>query len=143
MRLRQATVLCADYGLLRRDFPRALAGRSDAEVDGWLLQNCAFISAGQMARISEGGHRPGEQPHSPDNPGFAQNAPRVRLRSAFSIQNHSPFRTRDGSKNPGEGIRNRAYISSLATQIYPKSWFRNSSVRFWMDPRKCLVRLLI
>lgn len=80
---------------------------------------------------------------SPDNPGFAQNAPRVRLRSAFSIQNHSPFRTRDGSKNPGEGIRNRAYISSLATQIYPKSWFRNSSVRFWMDPRKCLVRLLI
>ena len=63
VRLRQATVLCADYGLLRRDFPRALASRSDAEVDSWLLQNCAFISAGQMARISEGGHRPGEQLH--------------------------------------------------------------------------------
>jgi len=55
VRLRKAKVMCADYNLLRRDFKDALVSLSDAEIDRWLLENVAFISQGQVARISEGG----------------------------------------------------------------------------------------
>ena len=54
VRLRRASVLTADYPLLRRDFA-ALANKSEDEIDQWLLDNAAFISDGQLRRISPGG----------------------------------------------------------------------------------------
>ncbi|CAM9874815.1 unnamed protein product, partial [Heterosigma akashiwo] len=54
MRLKQARVLTADYDLLRIDF-KELQSCSDADIDEWLLRNCAFISEGQVSRLQEGG----------------------------------------------------------------------------------------
>eukprot|EP00930_Biecheleria_cincta_P029584 TRINITY_DN20556_c0_g3_i1.p1 TRINITY_DN20556_c0_g3~~TRINITY_DN20556_c0_g3_i1.p1 ORF type:complete len:619 (+),score=134.64 TRINITY_DN20556_c0_g3_i1:38-1894(+) len=53
-RLKTASVLMADYSLLRNDFPE-LALLADSDVDEWLLSNAAFISEGQVQRLSPGG----------------------------------------------------------------------------------------
>lgn len=53
-RLSRASVLVADHALLRADFPE-LAGASDADVDAWLLDRAAYLSAGQAARLAPGG----------------------------------------------------------------------------------------
>lgn len=54
LRLRRASVLCADYALLQRHF-RALRGKSEGEVDEWLLEQAAWLSQGQMRRMQPGG----------------------------------------------------------------------------------------
>jgi len=46
-RLRRASVLCADYALLRRHFPE-LRGEEEAGIDRWLLENAAWLSQGQV-----------------------------------------------------------------------------------------------
>jgi hypothetical protein len=51
----QASIIVADYALLRRDFHRQLGDRSDAQIDAWLLENAAFLSAGQARRLRVGG----------------------------------------------------------------------------------------
>lgn len=51
----QASVLVADHKLLRHDFHRQLGGMSDAQIDAWLLENAAFLSAGQARRLQAGG----------------------------------------------------------------------------------------
>ena len=53
--LKKAKVLCADYGALRADFPALLKGKSDAEIDEWLMRAVARLSAGQVRRLSPGG----------------------------------------------------------------------------------------
>eukprot|EP00439_Symbiodinium_sp_Y106_P083164 s1009_g23.t1 len=47
-------VLAADYSLLRSHFPD-LRGKSNAEVDAWLLEEAAWLSKGQAQRLDEGG----------------------------------------------------------------------------------------
>lgn len=47
-------MLCADYALLQRHF-RALRGKSEGEVDEWLLEQAAWLSQGQMRRMQPGG----------------------------------------------------------------------------------------
>ena len=47
VRVPGARVVLADYGLLRKDFS-VLRGRTDAEVDAWILQNTAYQSEGQV-----------------------------------------------------------------------------------------------
>ncbi len=51
----QASILVADYALLRRDFHCELGDRSDTQIDAWLLANAAFVSAGQAQRMRAGG----------------------------------------------------------------------------------------
>ena len=54
--LKKASVICADYELLKKDFPEALRDmNTHEEMDMWLLENAAYISEGQLKRISEGG----------------------------------------------------------------------------------------
>jgi len=48
-RLKNASVIVADYKLLRTDFP-VLADKTSCEIDAWLLSNFAYISEGQVAR---------------------------------------------------------------------------------------------
>jgi hypothetical protein len=48
VRLKRAKVIVADYDLLRSDFPHLLKRLTDDEIDTWLLDNAAFISAGQV-----------------------------------------------------------------------------------------------
>eukprot|EP00939_MAST-03C_sp_MAST-3C-sp1_P001827 g1827.t1 len=56
VRLKKARVFCADYDLLRRDFPDSVGGmRRDEDIDRWILDNAAFISEGQLGRIRKGG----------------------------------------------------------------------------------------
>uniref|UniRef100_A0A7S0CPY5 Flavin reductase like domain-containing protein n=2 Tax=Amorphochlora amoebiformis TaxID=1561963 RepID=A0A7S0CPY5_9EUKA len=52
--LKKASVLVADYNLLRMDFPE-LYSKSEKDIDNWLLENCAYVSDGQYSRISKGG----------------------------------------------------------------------------------------
>lgn len=67
VRLRGASVLAADCAQLRADYP-ALQGLDDAEVGSWLVEQCGYLSAGQLRRLQAGGdhhellglHRPGE-----------------------------------------------------------------------------------
>ncbi|CAE7943883.1 Scn10a [Symbiodinium necroappetens] len=47
-------VLAADYSLLRSHFPD-LQGKSNVEVDAWLLEEAAWLSEGQAQRLDEGG----------------------------------------------------------------------------------------
>lgn len=54
VRLRNARVVAADRAQLRRDFT-GLAGADDGSIDAWLLGNCAYMSAGQAARLDVGG----------------------------------------------------------------------------------------
>jgi hypothetical protein len=54
VRLRLAKVICADYDLLQRDFPQLIT-LSKTEINEWLLTNCAYVSEGQVARLSPGG----------------------------------------------------------------------------------------
>lgn len=54
-RLKKASVITADYELLRRDFPLELSGMDDSEVDAWLVRNAAFLSEGQVSRLAPGG----------------------------------------------------------------------------------------
>ena len=53
-RLRRASVLCADYALLRRHFPQ-LQGEGEDGIDRWLLENAAWLSQGQVERLRPGG----------------------------------------------------------------------------------------
>eukprot|EP00475_Leptophrys_vorax_P031600 TRINITY_DN4790_c0_g1_i3.p1 TRINITY_DN4790_c0_g1~~TRINITY_DN4790_c0_g1_i3.p1 ORF type:complete len:645 (+),score=172.11 TRINITY_DN4790_c0_g1_i3:1939-3873(+) len=48
-RLKKASVLFADYDIIRQDFD--LTGLSDSEINTWLLENAAYISEGQVSRI--------------------------------------------------------------------------------------------
>jgi len=43
-------VTLADYGLLKEDFPE-LKDMENEQIDEWLLNNCAFISEGQVKRL--------------------------------------------------------------------------------------------
>eukprot|EP00746_Dinoflagellata_sp_MGD_P040697 gnl/MRDRNA2_/MRDRNA2_19831_c0_seq1.p1 gnl/MRDRNA2_/MRDRNA2_19831_c0~~gnl/MRDRNA2_/MRDRNA2_19831_c0_seq1.p1 ORF type:complete len:456 (-),score=67.82 gnl/MRDRNA2_/MRDRNA2_19831_c0_seq1:511-1827(-) len=54
VRLRKATVLAADYVQLRTDFPE-LKAVADEAIDRWLIENTAYLSAGQVKRLSIGG----------------------------------------------------------------------------------------
>ena len=47
--LSNASVIVADHDLIRHDFPE-LSNQSDEEIDQWLIQNGAFLSAGQVWR---------------------------------------------------------------------------------------------
>ena len=49
VRLRQARVIVADYSLLRKDFPSLLLDKTEAEIDDWIVENAAFLSAGQVS----------------------------------------------------------------------------------------------
>jgi hypothetical protein len=51
LRVRTARVLLADYTLLRRDFGEELAGRSNAEIDRWLLDETGFIARTQVLQL--------------------------------------------------------------------------------------------
>jgi hypothetical protein len=51
LRVRTARVIRADYALLRRDFGGELAGKSDAEVDHWLLDQTGFIARTQARQL--------------------------------------------------------------------------------------------
>eukprot|EP01022_Parablepharisma_sp_SALTPOND_P034962 TRINITY_DN936_c0_g1_i1.p1 TRINITY_DN936_c0_g1~~TRINITY_DN936_c0_g1_i1.p1 ORF type:complete len:314 (-),score=28.14 TRINITY_DN936_c0_g1_i1:80-931(-) len=51
---RNAKVLVADYELLKRDFP-FLASKTDCEINKWLLDECAYLSEGQLKRIAPEG----------------------------------------------------------------------------------------
>eukprot|EP00811_Abedinium_folium_P034776 NODE_762_length_2781_cov_3.195177.p1 GENE.NODE_762_length_2781_cov_3.195177~~NODE_762_length_2781_cov_3.195177.p1 ORF type:complete len:512 (+),score=172.14 NODE_762_length_2781_cov_3.195177:411-1946(+) len=53
-RLRHAQVLVADYARLRADFA-VLRSQSEAVIDAWLLENAAWLSRGQLLRLSPGG----------------------------------------------------------------------------------------
>eukprot|EP00469_Lotharella_globosa_P009034 CAMPEP_0167773448 /NCGR_PEP_ID=MMETSP0111_2-20121227/1424_1 /TAXON_ID=91324 /ORGANISM="Lotharella globosa, Strain CCCM811" /LENGTH=868 /DNA_ID=CAMNT_0007663083 /DNA_START=8 /DNA_END=2615 /DNA_ORIENTATION=+ len=53
-KLKKASVITADYDLLRADFPELYA-LSDADINKWLVSNAAYLSAGQVRRISKGG----------------------------------------------------------------------------------------
>lgn len=46
--LKQAKVITADYAKLRDDFSDDLQGVSDSAIDEWLVQQCAWISDGQV-----------------------------------------------------------------------------------------------
>lgn len=46
--LKQAKVITADYAKLRDDFSDDLRGMSDSAIDEWLVQQCAWISDGQV-----------------------------------------------------------------------------------------------
>lgn len=48
VRLKTASVLVADYVLLRRDFSAEMGGKTNEEIDLWLLQNAAYLSSGQV-----------------------------------------------------------------------------------------------
>lgn len=58
-RLRKASVVLADYDLLRADFAEQLGQLTEQEIDAWLLSNAAVLSAGQVQRISPGGDHHG------------------------------------------------------------------------------------
>jgi hypothetical protein len=45
-----ARVVTADYELIRRDFPK-LRQKTEAEIDGWLLANTAFMSVEQTQQL--------------------------------------------------------------------------------------------
>ena len=49
-KLKQAKVILADYDLLKKDFPE-LGDLDSSQIDQWLLDNCAYISEGQAARL--------------------------------------------------------------------------------------------
>ncbi len=51
IKLKNAEVLIADYGLIRRDFP-AIAHLSDPEIDQWLIRQAGFMSPPQVAQAS-------------------------------------------------------------------------------------------
>jgi len=53
-KLKKASVITADYQLLREDFPE-LYDKTDVQIEKWLLENCAYMSEGQVGRISKGG----------------------------------------------------------------------------------------
>jgi len=53
-KLKKASVICADYELLRQDFPE-LYSLDNAKIDQWLLNNTAYLSEGQIERLSKGG----------------------------------------------------------------------------------------
>lgn len=53
-RCKNAVVLIADYELLRHDFS-SLAGKSEKEINEWLIRECAYLSEGQVERLSPGG----------------------------------------------------------------------------------------
>jgi hypothetical protein len=46
-------VMLADYALLRRDFADALGGKSDQEIDEWVLENLVYVSEVGAWRQSE------------------------------------------------------------------------------------------
>ena len=52
--LAYARVLCADYDLLRLDFPQ-LEALSCTDIDAWLLKNAAYMSEGQAKRLQKKG----------------------------------------------------------------------------------------
>ena len=54
-RLKRASVLVADYALLRHDFPELLGHLDDPSIDAWLLRNVACLSEGAVRRISPSG----------------------------------------------------------------------------------------
>ena len=55
VRLSNATVMYADYALLRRDFPHLQGFATEADIDAWLLDATAYISEGQLRRLEQGG----------------------------------------------------------------------------------------
>lgn len=51
VRIPGARVVLADYGLLRKDFPR-LRTMAEAEIDAWILDHAAFLATGQTRQRS-------------------------------------------------------------------------------------------
>lgn len=47
--------MLADYNLLRRDFAHHLKDLSVDQINKWLLEQTAYISEGQYARLQKGG----------------------------------------------------------------------------------------
>ena len=54
IRLGKAQVLVADYPLLKHLFPQILKEMGNKEINSWLLNQTAYLSQGQVARITEG-----------------------------------------------------------------------------------------
>ena len=52
--LKKASVITADYKLLKVDFPE-LDGYSDLEINTWLIKNAAYVSEGMVERMQPGG----------------------------------------------------------------------------------------
>ena len=48
--LKNSSIIFADYSLLQKDFVQ-LKGKSDEEIDMWLLDNAAYFSQGQVNRL--------------------------------------------------------------------------------------------
>ncbi len=49
-RVKTARILLVDYELVRRDFP-VMVGKSDTEVDQWLLNNTAYVTEEQARQV--------------------------------------------------------------------------------------------
>ncbi|CAE7457422.1 Klhl18 [Symbiodinium natans] len=112
-------VLAADYSLLRRHF-QELQGKSNDEVDGWLMKEAAWLSEGQARRLAEGGdHHHLITSKGPLLPG-SRSALRVRsggraatfiVADRYRIDDHGNFRA--GMLDvKGVGTHVRADISS-------------------------------
>jgi len=52
--LKKASVITADYNLIKADFPE-LKHYTNSEIDNWLLENAAFVSEGMVERMRPGG----------------------------------------------------------------------------------------
>ncbi|CAE8609378.1 unnamed protein product, partial [Polarella glacialis] len=79
-RLRGASVLTADYALLRRHFP-SLRDLGDGAVDSWLLDDSAWLSEGQAQRLRPGGdHHELIVPRAPAAAAWDESTSRSALR---------------------------------------------------------------
>lgn len=55
VKLKNSRVICADYSLLRRDFPHICTQMSEQEIDKWLCSQAAYMSEGQLQRMKPNG----------------------------------------------------------------------------------------
>lgn len=58
IKLKKASVLVADYQLIKHDFPE-LKEKTDLEINEWLINATGYLSEGQLSRITEGGDQYG------------------------------------------------------------------------------------
>jgi hypothetical protein len=98
-------VVVADYPLLRKDFPEALAKKTDAEINVWLLDHAAYISQAQYEQGQEGGV------NSSIRPGF-------KLPNIQDLFSNPDFEPELSAKRPNiQAYRPREYGRALVIQV--------------------------
>jgi hypothetical protein len=137
-RLKRATCVFADFGLIRRDFPVQTGGKSDEEISRWLVSRFAVLSHGQVERL-----RPGTGDHATllgietrddldalvDTTGRSVSGFRYRSGGrAVTLPVSEPESSWDGTYSAGDLEFSRLYADAKGVGTHEDADFSNAKV---------------